>query len=77
MALHCTECGFVNAEGANYCQKCGALLELDDAGEPTTATYRVGETDPVVGAGVRDRAGQQSSRCCGREARSASDHPAL
>ena len=26
MALHCTECGFVNAEGANYCQRCGALL---------------------------------------------------
>ena len=20
MALHCTECGFVNDEGANYCQ---------------------------------------------------------
>ncbi len=27
MALHCTECGFLNAEGANYCQRCGALLE--------------------------------------------------
>ena len=26
MALHCTECGFVNSEGANYCQRCGALL---------------------------------------------------
>ena len=26
MALHCTECGFVNVEGANYCQRCGALL---------------------------------------------------
>ena len=26
MALHCTECGFVNDEGANYCQRCGALL---------------------------------------------------
>ena len=26
MALHCPECGFVNAEGANYCQKCGAFL---------------------------------------------------
>ena len=22
---HCPECGFVNADGANYCQKCGAL----------------------------------------------------
>ncbi|MFI4993911.1 MAG: zinc-ribbon domain-containing protein, partial [Solirubrobacterales bacterium] len=26
MALHCTECGFVNDEGANYCQRCGALM---------------------------------------------------
>ena len=26
MALHCTECGFVNVEGANYCQRCGSLL---------------------------------------------------
>ena len=26
VALHCPECGFVNAEGANYCQKCGAYL---------------------------------------------------
>src|SRR5213078_3269524 len=29
MALHCTECGFVNAEGANYCQRCGALLPVE------------------------------------------------
>ena len=28
MARHCTECGFVNAEGANYCQRCGAQWEL-------------------------------------------------
>ena len=26
MAAHCPECGFVNPEGANYCQKCGAYL---------------------------------------------------
>ena len=26
MALHCPECGFVNVDGANYCQKCGAFL---------------------------------------------------
>ena len=24
--MHCTECGFANIEGANYCQKCGAFL---------------------------------------------------
>jgi hypothetical protein len=45
VALHCPECGFGNADGANYCQRCGAFLA---SGEPppgaTTATYRVGET---------------------------------
>jgi pSer/pThr/pTyr-binding forkhead associated (FHA) protein len=45
MALHCTECGFVNGEGANYCQRCGALLpRAEGTGEPSTATYRIGET---------------------------------
>jgi len=46
MAVHCPECGFVNPEGANYCQKCGAYLggPKDGGDEPTTMTYRVGET---------------------------------
>ncbi len=45
MALHCPECGFVNAEGANYCQKCGAYLAAPEgADEPTTMTYKVDET---------------------------------
>ena len=46
MALHCPECGFVNPEGANYCQKCGAYLGRTEGGgdEPTTMTYKVDET---------------------------------
>jgi hypothetical protein len=57
MALHCTECGFVNGEGANYCQRCGALLERAEAagastgelgGDPTTATYRIDEAGELV-----------------------------
>jgi hypothetical protein len=45
MALHCHECGFVNAEGANYCQKCGAYLARPEGSdEPTTLTYKVAET---------------------------------
>jgi len=45
-AIHCPECGFVNDEGANYCQKCGAYLGRPEAGEdqPTTMSYRVDET---------------------------------
>ena len=52
MAVHCPECGFLNGEGANYCQKCGAYLapatEVKPGGEPTTATYRVGETGELI-----------------------------
>ena len=51
MAVHCPECGFLNGEGANYCQKCGAYLNPQTEsrqGEPTTATYRVGETGELI-----------------------------
>jgi hypothetical protein len=34
--VYCTECGFQNPESANYCSRCGALIERTDAaGEPT------------------------------------------
>ena len=54
-ALHCPECGFVNPEGANYCQKCGAFLGDVDHEHPAgegeaTAAYQVdesGELRPV------------------------------
>ncbi len=50
MALHCTECGFVNGEGANYCQRCGALLERAEVSgsDPVTATYRIDETGELI-----------------------------
>lgn len=45
MAQHCPECGFANADGANYCQRCGAFLALSEpATGATTATFRLGET---------------------------------
>jgi FHA domain len=45
MALHCPECGFLNGEEANYCQKCGAFLSREEGGDgPTTMTYKVDET---------------------------------
>jgi pSer/pThr/pTyr-binding forkhead associated (FHA) protein len=54
MAVHCPECGFVNPEGANYCQKCGAYVggpaESESSDDPTTMTYTVddtGEMQPV------------------------------
>jgi hypothetical protein len=51
VAIHCHECGFVNAEGANYCQKCGAYLaQAPEQEHPTTMTYKVeesGEFTPI------------------------------
>ncbi|MEA2405308.1 MAG: hypothetical protein QOE08_1955 [Thermoleophilaceae bacterium] len=43
--MHCPECGFVNVEGANYCQKCGAFLgDVTEAHDNTTAAWQVDET---------------------------------
>jgi len=43
--MHCPECGFANAEGANYCQKCGAFLaEAEKQEGDTTAAYQLDET---------------------------------
>ena len=60
--IHCPECGFVNPEGANYCQKCGAYLGRPEGAEeqPTTMSYRVDETgeyQPVDLEEAVDRAG--------------------
>ena len=50
--LHCSECAFANAEGAQYCQKCGAFLgEPGEEDRESTASYRIdqasGELVPV------------------------------
>ncbi len=48
--MHCPECGLLNPEGANYCQKCGAFLaEAEAAGDTgdTTAAYQLDEAGDV------------------------------
>ena len=58
--LHCPECGFVNPEGANYCQKCGAYLGRPEGDDGTTMAYKVGETgeyEPVDVEEEVDKAG--------------------
>ena len=52
--VYCSECGFQNPETANYCSRCGALLEKSEAGGEATQTFspeEVGElaTVPVEG----------------------------
>jgi hypothetical protein len=44
--MHCPECGFVNVEGANYCQKCGAFLadvSPSQEGDEPTAAWQLGD----------------------------------
>ncbi len=44
--MHCPECGFVNQEGANYCQRCGAFLGETAESRPgdTTEVYQLDES---------------------------------
>ena len=46
--MHCPECGFVNTEGANYCQKCGAFLgDVQQATDDTTAAWQLDDTGDI------------------------------
>ena len=44
VAQHCPECGFANADGANYCQRCGAFMADATATGVTTASYHISES---------------------------------
>ena len=56
--MHCPECGFVNSEGANYCQKCGAFLgDVSPGDEEETAAYKVGETGELQPVDLEQVAG--------------------
>ncbi len=58
MARHCPECGFVNADGAHYCSRCGSFIGSPEPRptQGTTATYIIdestGELRPVEDANV-------------------------
>ena len=38
MYVYCSECGFQNPESANYCSRCGALLQKSEPAVETTQT---------------------------------------
>ncbi len=37
--VYCSECGFQNPEAANYCSRCGALLQKGEAPAETTQSF--------------------------------------
>lgn len=47
MARHCPECGFINDDSANYCQKCGTYIGGREGIEDATTTYQIGETGEI------------------------------
>ncbi len=58
--MHCRQCGFVNADGANYCSKCGAFLgdTKPSGGGDTTETYQVDETGELKPVDLEEVAGE-------------------
>jgi FHA domain/zinc-ribbon domain len=40
--VYCPECGYQNPESANYCARCGALLEKEPASDETTVALEPG-----------------------------------
>ena len=58
--MHCPECGSLNAEGANYCSKCGAFLgdSKRSGGGDTTETYQVDESGELKPVDLEEVAGE-------------------
>ena len=55
--VYCPECGFQNPEAANYCARCGSLLNKGEAGEQTMS-YTPDETADEARAAYDDVAGK-------------------
>ena len=46
--VYCSECGFQNPESANYCSRCGALLQRGEPATETTQTLSAEEVGELV-----------------------------
>ena len=50
--IYCAECGFQNSEAANYCARCGAMLEREPSEAETTLSYTPESLTDESGPGV-------------------------
>jgi hypothetical protein len=50
--VYCQECGFQNPEAANYCSRCGALLEKGDQSAEATQSLEPEEVGDLAHAPV-------------------------
>jgi pSer/pThr/pTyr-binding forkhead associated (FHA) protein len=50
--IYCSECGFQNSEAANYCARCGAVLEHEGADVEQTLSYTPEQVSDESGTGV-------------------------
>ena len=48
-AVYCSECGFQNPEAANYCSRCGALLQKGEPASETTQTLKPEDVAELAG----------------------------
>ena len=64
--VYCSECGYLNPEAANYCSRCGALLEKGGAAE-TTQTFSADDVHEQENACVVSLAPPFSSSAPQRE----------
>jgi hypothetical protein len=46
--VYCSECGFQNPEAANYCSRCGALLQKGEATGESTQAFDAEELAELV-----------------------------
>jgi pSer/pThr/pTyr-binding forkhead associated (FHA) protein len=50
MTVYCSECGFQNPEAANYCSRCGALLQKGESPVETTQALSPDEVGELAEA---------------------------
>jgi len=50
--IYCSECGFQNSEAANFCARCGAMLEHESVDAETTLSFTPEQIADEAHAGV-------------------------